>query len=159
MDKPRAAIVVQHHLRFALKPDYVPIARQHAIAGPNGFAGEEHLGCLHGPAVLVIRMDLLIPTNGILQPFVAGESQRDFNVRTDVGLPYALIQVGSEDHGRNLLHQRSVSGFDVRRGFGTRGPAGRIFVGRDSPGQLGQYRLRLRNLRIFVEERAQRAAS
>ena len=63
-------------------------------------------------------MDLLIPTDGIFQPFVARESQCHFNVRADIRLTDALIEVGDEDNGGKLLDQRAVSGFGVGLGLG-----------------------------------------
>jgi hypothetical protein len=76
----------------------MPITGDYSIAGANRLAGKKNLGGLHTPTLFVVGMDLLIPPpNGILKPFVAGESQGYFNVRTDVGLANTLIQVGDED--------------------------------------------------------------
>ncbi len=159
VDEPGAAVVVHHHFGFALKPDHVPVARDHAIAGADRFAGEKHFGGFHRPAVLIVGMDLLIPADGIFQPFVARESERDFNVRTDVRLPDALIQIGGKNHGGDLLHQRAVSGFYVGRDLQGARSSGRISIDRNSTSQLGEQRFRLDHVRVFVEERIQGRAS
>jgi hypothetical protein len=104
-------------------------------------------------------MDLLVPADRILQPFVSRESQRYFNVRADVGLPDALVEVGDEDDGGELFNEGAVSGFGVGRGFGWRGPGGRISIDGNLTGKLGQKRFRLMHPSPLIEERVQRLTS
>lgn len=116
MNEPGAAVIVAYYVRLALKPDHVAVAGKHAIAGTDGLAGHQNFGRFHVAAVFVVGMDLLIPEDRILQPFVARKSEGNLDVRADIGSPQALIEVGGEDHRRNLLHQRAVAGFDIGRG-------------------------------------------
>jgi hypothetical protein len=70
-----------------------------------------------------------------------------------------LIQVGGENHGRNLFHQRAISGFDVGRSLRGLAACDGTRTDGNSAGQLGEKLLRLHELQVFVEERVQRGTS
>src|ERR1700722_19081639 len=118
MNEPGTPVIVQHDLGFTLEPYHVTVAGNYSIAGADGLAGEKYLGSLHAPALFIVRMDLLVPADRVFQPFITRESQRHFNVRTDVGWADALIEVGDENNRRELLNQRAITGFDVGRRLG-----------------------------------------
>ena len=74
------------------------------------------LGGFHAPALLVVGMDVLVPAHRIFQPLFPREAQRRFDLRADVRLADTAVEIGHEDDGGNLLEQRAVFGFKVRRG-------------------------------------------
>src|ERR1700686_4417747 len=59
-------------------------------------------------------MNLLIPANGIFQPFFLRKAQAGFNLWAHIGFSDASVQVGHEDDCRYLLDQSSVDGVNIR---------------------------------------------
>src|SRR5579872_1632174 len=57
-------------------------------------------------------MDLLIPANGIFQPFLLGESERRFNLRAHVGFADPLVEICHEHDRRNLIEQHAIPRFE-----------------------------------------------
>ena len=90
-----------------------PSRREHPVGRPERLAGQEHLGRLDAPAMLVLRVDVVVPADRILQPLRLGEPHDLLDPRAHVGLADAAIEVGHEDDRRHLLHQRAVLGFQV----------------------------------------------
>src|SRR5580704_938899 len=97
-----------------MKPKDAAIAGNHTIRGTQRVAGKKHLCRFYAPAALVVRMDVSIPADWILQPLFLRKTQRGFNLRTDVRLADAPIEIRHEHHGRNLFDQGAISGFQVR---------------------------------------------
>ena len=70
-------------------------------------------------------MDVVVPADGILQPFRLGEPHDLLDAGAHVGLADAAIEVGHEDHGGHLLDEGPVLGLDVgQRRVGRSGIAG-----------------------------------
>src|SRR6185312_361581 len=107
--EPRAAIFGANQFHLAMEPNYVPVACNHPVYRPQRLTGENELGCFHAPTASIVRVDLVIPPNRIVKPFLLSETQKSFNVGTDISLAQALIEKGHEDHGGNLLHQGPIS--------------------------------------------------
>ena len=59
-------------------------------------------------------MNVLIPADRIFEPLLAGVPKRGLDLRADVGLADAAIEIGHEDDGRNLLQQRAILGLEIR---------------------------------------------
>jgi hypothetical protein len=53
-------------------------------------------------------MYLPVPADWVIQPLFLRETQRRFDLRTDVGFTEGTVKVGDEDHRRNLIHQDAV---------------------------------------------------
>ena len=141
VDKPWASVGAADHFGFAMKPDNASVARNHPVGRAQRLAGKEHLGGLDAPTVFVVGMDLLIPADWIFQPFALREPERLLDLRTHVGFADALIEVSHEDHGRDLLHQSAIPGFDVRSGaVGGRGVLPGVL--KEYAGQFGENRFR-----------------
>ena len=128
MDEPGTPVLPPHHLHLALEPDEVAIAGEHPVGRPERVAGQEHLRGLDAPAELVVRMDVVVPADRILQPLRLGEPHDLLDARTHVGLPDAAIEVRHEDHGGHLLDEGPVLGLDV----------GQWRVGRAGPPSAGE---------------------
>ena len=96
-----------------MKPDDPAIACHHAIRRTQRVAGKKHLGRFGAPALLVVGMDMAVPADRIFQPLFLGETQRGFNLRADVGLADAAIEIRHEDYRRDLLDQGAISGFKI----------------------------------------------
>jgi hypothetical protein len=60
-------------------------------------------------------MDLVVPADWVFQPLFLGKPQRFLNLRAHVGFADAAIEISHEHHGRNLLHQGTVPGFQIRK--------------------------------------------
>src|ERR1700733_13420771 len=89
-------------------------------------AGEKHSCCLEAPALFVVRMDVLVPANGVLQPLLPRVSQRCLDLRTDICLTDATIQIDHKDYSGNLFQKRAILGLQVR---GVRIPDPRLVRG------------------------------
>src|ERR1700733_3201590 len=108
VNTPGASVLQAHHAGVAMEPDDAAIARNYAICGAQGLAGEEHLGRFEAPTLLVIGMNALIPADWILQPFFSGISERCFNLRAHIGLADTPVEIGHEDNRGYLLQQSAV---------------------------------------------------
>ena len=53
-------------------------------------------------------MNLLIPANGIFQPFFLRKTESRLDLRTDIGFTDSPVQVSHENHGGNLLDQSTI---------------------------------------------------
>src|SRR5579872_341527 len=115
VDEPGPSVLATNHLGFAVKPDYSAISRNYTIGGAQWSAREKHLRCLDAPTLFVLGMDLLIPANGIFQPFFLRKTQAGFNLWTHIGFSDASVQVGHENDCRNLLDQSAVDSVNVRQ--------------------------------------------
>ena len=72
------------------------------------------LGRFNAPALLVFGMDAVVPADRIFEPLFAGVAQCRFDLRADVCLADAAIEISHEDDGRNLLQQRAILGLEIR---------------------------------------------
>jgi len=115
VNEPGLAVLLADHLGFTAKPDDTAITRNHAVRGTQGLAAKEHRRRFRAPAVLVVRMDVPVPANRILQPFFLGKTERRLDLRTDISLADATIEIGHKHDGRNLLHERAVPGLQIRQ--------------------------------------------
>ena len=83
-------------------------------------------------------MDLLVPENGVFQPFLLREAQSCFDLRADVSVAFSFIQIGDENDRRNLFNQVRY----MRSGWGAEFAGGLSGLGLDSneasggPGEL-----------------------
>src|ERR1700757_3177403 len=92
VDEPRRSIGVAHHACVAVEPDDSAVTGHDAVGGAEWLAGEEHAGRFNAPAMLVVRMDASIPTDGIFEPVFARIAECSLDFRTDVGLTDAAIE-------------------------------------------------------------------
>ena len=113
MDEPGTPVVAPHHLHLALEPDEVAIAGEHPVGRPERAPGQEHLRGLDAPAALIVRMDVVVPADRILQPFRLGEPHDLLDARAHVSLADAAIEIRHEDHRGHLLDEGAVLGLDV----------------------------------------------
>ena len=113
VNEPGPAIFPADHLGFAVKPDDSPVPRKHAIGRPQRFARKKQLCRFDAPPLLVVRMDLLVPADRIFQPLLLREAEDRLDLRAHVGFADALVQVGHEDDGGNLLDQGAVLCFQI----------------------------------------------
>src|SRR5580658_1425545 len=98
VNTPGASVFQAHHAGVAMEPDDASIARDHAIGGAQGLAGEEHLRRFEAPTLLVIGMNALIPADWIFQPFFARISESGFDLRAHIGLADTPVEIGHEDN-------------------------------------------------------------
>src|SRR5271154_7377546 len=103
VNTPRASVFQAHHAGVAMEPDNAAIARDDAICGAKGLAGEEHLGGFEAPTLLVIGMNVLIPADWIFQPFFARISESGFNLRAHIRLADTPVEISHEDNRGYLL--------------------------------------------------------
>ena len=115
MNTPRASVFPAHHSGVAMEPDNAAIARNHSICGAQRLAGEEHLGGFQAPALLVIGVNVLIPTDRIFQPFFSRISEGGFDLRAHIRLADTPVEISHEDNRRYLLQQSAVFGLKVWR--------------------------------------------
>src|ERR1700685_3461037 len=108
MDEPRPPIVVPDHLRFALEPYDVPVPRDDPVRRSQWLYGQKHLGRFYAPALLIVRMNVLVPADRVLQPLVGRKPKRILDLRTYVGFTAALVEIGHEDNGRDLIQQCAI---------------------------------------------------
>jgi len=113
MNEPGRAIVALDHLGFALKPDHATVARQHSIDRTQRLAGQKNTGRFHAPTIFVVGVNLLIPTHRIVEPLFLFETERRLDLRADVSLALAAVEVGHENHGWYLLNQGAVLGLEL----------------------------------------------
>src|ERR1700683_243060 len=115
MDKPRPAVGVPDHVRFALKPHYAAISRENPIYGMQRPAREKHLRRFDAPSLFIFRVNLLEPTDWILEPFLLRKAECRFDLRTHVGFTDSSVYKRHENNRRNFFYQRSISGFECGR--------------------------------------------
>ena len=86
------ALLVAHHLGLAVDPDDAAVAGQEAVLGaemPARGAGLRELGV---PSDAVVRVELPIPQDRVLQPFLLGEAQQRLDLRADVELVVPALE-------------------------------------------------------------------
>src|SRR5262249_61712550 len=86
VNEPRTTLLSADHLDVTMEPDGVSVPRDNPIHGSQGFTREHHLGGFEVPPLLIIGVDLPIPSDGIVEPPILGKSKRRF----DVGPTYRL---------------------------------------------------------------------
>jgi hypothetical protein len=109
MYKPWLPIFTANQLCFAVKPDHPSIASENAVHRFERRSLQEHLGGFNAPPISIFRVNLVVPANRIVQPFLTRESKYLFDLRADISLTDASIQIGHKDHGGDLLHKHAVS--------------------------------------------------
>src|SRR6266403_3316450 len=113
MNEPRSTLLCTHHLDVTMEPDGVSIPGEDPIDGSQRFTREHHLGGLKVPTLLIIRVNLAIPSDRIVEPLILRKSKRGLYIGTDIGLADSSIEKNHEDHRRNLFNQGMISGFNV----------------------------------------------
>src|SRR5262245_49172941 len=98
MDEPGTTILVTYHLGFTVKPNDSSIACEHSIQRLQRFSKEKEFGCFDTPSLLVVRMNLLVPTNRVVQPFFLREPEQRFDLRTYIGFANALVEERHEHY-------------------------------------------------------------
>src|SRR5215470_6170360 len=103
MDEPGAAIWSANHLGFALKPDHATVSRNYSIGGAQRLTRKKHFGSLDTPALLVVRMNLLVPEHRVFEPFRLRKPESRFDLRTYVRFSDSAIEVRHENHRWKLF--------------------------------------------------------
>ena len=104
------ALLVAHHLGLAMDPDHAAVAGQEPVLGaempPRG-AGPRELGV---PADAIVRVELPVPEDRVLRPFLLREAQQRLDLRADVQLVVLLLERRHEGDGRQLLDEGAIAG-------------------------------------------------
>ena len=58
---------------------------------------------------------LVVPANGIFQPFVLRKTERGLNLRADVGFADSPVEVSHENYRRNLFDEGAIPGLETGR--------------------------------------------
>src|SRR3984885_12906625 len=98
-----------------MKPDYPAIPGDHAVGGAQRCTGKKHLSSFNTPALFVLGMNLLIPANGIFQPFFLRKTESRLDLRTDIGFTDSPLQVSHENHSGDLLDQSTIDRIGFRQ--------------------------------------------
>ena len=109
VDEPGRSVGVAHHTGIAVEPDHAAVPCNHAVGGAKRLAREKHTGRFNAPALLVVGMNSVIPADRIFEPLFARVAERCFDLRADVCLADATIEIRHEDDGWNLLQKRSIT--------------------------------------------------
>jgi hypothetical protein len=109
-------------------------------ADRSGLPDRNISGGFHAPALFVIGMNLLIPADGIFQPFLLRKAQRRFNLGAHIRFAYALVQVSHEDHSGYLLDDGAITRFHIQRPRLGRARSG---VLKEHTGQVAEDRFRV----------------
>src|SRR6202041_2807180 len=88
----RLAVLAAQNFDLTLKPNYLAVARDHAVNSIQVCPEHKQFGGFVTPSLLVVGMDVRIPAQWVFQPLALRESQSCFNLRTDVGVAYAPLQ-------------------------------------------------------------------
>ena len=101
---------VHHQLGLAVHPHDPPVAGQEPEFGAKALAGEAGAREALGPSDLVVRVQLPIPEERVVQPFLRREAEQLLDLRTDIKLAGAAVEGCHEGHGGDLLHQGPIPG-------------------------------------------------
>ena len=115
VDKPRRSIGSAHHAGIAVEPDDAAVARHDAVGGAQRLAGEKHARRLPCSSAACRRDECGIPADRIFEPLFARVAEGGLDLRADIGLADAAIEIGHENDGWNLFEQRAILCFEIRR--------------------------------------------
>jgi hypothetical protein len=109
LQKERATDIILDEAGFPANPDDSTIAGNKPALGTKGSPGPTAASKFLVPNGPVVRVQLRVPEERVLQPLFLTESEKRLDMRADVHLVLALAQDGHEGHCRNLFKKGSVS--------------------------------------------------
>src|SRR4029453_725464 len=115
MNEPGTTLLNADHLDVTMEPNGMSVPADNPRHGSQGFTREHHLGGFYVPPLLMIGVDLAIPSDRIVEPLILRKSKCGLDVGTDVSLADSSIKEKHKDNPGNLFKQVLVPGFDVRK--------------------------------------------
>lgn len=109
LEKQRGAVLIADDLAFAMHPDHPAVAGDEAVFGFEMGACGAGLGEIFLPALAIVGVKLVVPEEGIIQPFVLREAEKVFDLRADVELVSVEIQASEKGDNRDLLDQSAIA--------------------------------------------------
>src|SRR5262245_11333986 len=104
MNEPGTTLLCADHLDVTMEPNGMSVPRDNPIHGSQGFTREHHLGGFYVPPLLIIGVDLAIPSDGIVEPLILRKSKCRLDVGTDVCLADSSIKKNHEDNRGDLFN-------------------------------------------------------
>jgi len=87
-----------------MKPQDSAIAGNYTISRTQRIAGQKHLCRFDAPALFIVGINVAVPPNRIFQPFFLRKTEGSFNLRANIGLADAAIEMSL----RNTIAREDV---------------------------------------------------